>query len=58
MNNNELITANEAASILSMSVNAFRIFAYRYSSRIKKAKLGKRKTYFYRSNILSLLQEA
>jgi hypothetical protein len=58
MDQKELITADEAASILSMSVNAFRIFVSRYSTRIKKAKLGKRKTYFYRSNILSLLEEA
>jgi hypothetical protein len=53
----ELITAKEAASMLSMSVNAFRIFIHRYGSRIKKVKLGKRKTYFYRTSLLEQFRE-
>lgn len=57
MDTKELLTAEEAASMLSMSVNAFRIFVYRYGSKIKKVKLGKRKTYFLRSSLLALLQE-
>ena len=53
----ELLTADDAAEMLSMSVNAFRIFVHRYGSKIKKVKLGKRKTFYYRSSILALLQE-
>jgi|LakMenEpi03Aug12_release.lakeMendotaPanAssembly.Ray.scaffolds.fasta_scaffold6000907_1 hypothetical protein len=57
MESKELITAEEAALMLSMSVNAFRIFVHRYGTKIKKVKLGKRKTYFYRTSVLSLLRE-
>jgi hypothetical protein len=53
----ELLTAEDAAEMLSMSVNAFRIFVHRYGSKVKKVKLGKRKTFYYRSSILALLQE-
>jgi hypothetical protein len=53
----ELITAEDAAQMLSMSVNAFRIFVHRYGSKIKKVKLGQRRTLYYRSSILALLQE-
>jgi hypothetical protein len=53
----ELLTAEDAAAMLSMSVNAFRIFVYRYGTKIKKVKLGKRKTFYYRSSILALLEE-
>lgn len=53
----ELMTAKEAALMLSMSINAFRIFIHRYGSRIKKVKLGKRKTYFYRTSLLEQLRE-
>ena len=53
----ELLTAKDAAEMLSMSVNAFRIFVHRYGSKIKKVRLGKRKTFYYRSSILALLQE-
>ncbi len=58
MDPNELITAEEAAAMLSMTVNAFRIFVHRYGSRIKKVRLGKRKTYYLRSSLLALLEEA
>ena len=57
MDTKEFITAEEAASMLSMSVNAFRIFVHRYGGKIKKVRLGKRKTYFLRSSLLALLQE-
>ena len=57
MNTKELLTAKEAAEMLSMSVNAFRIFVHRYGNKIKKVKLGKRKTYYLRSSVLALLQE-
>jgi len=53
----ELITAEDAAQMLSMSVNAFRIFVHRYGSKIKKVRLGQRRTLYYRSSILALLQE-
>ena len=53
----ELLTAEDAAQMLSMSVNAFRIFVHRYGSKVKKVKLGKRRTLYYRSSILALLQE-
>lgn len=53
----ELITAKEAALMLSMTVNAFRIFVHRYGDKIKKVKLGKRKTYFYRTSVLEQLRE-
>ena len=53
----ELITAEDAAQMLSLSVNAFRIYVHRYGSKIKKVRLGKRKTFYYRSSILALLQE-
>lgn len=58
METKELLTANEAAEMLSMSVNAFRIFIHRYGSNIKKVKLGKRKTYYLRESILALLEVA
>ena len=57
INNQELLTAKEAAEMLSMSVNAFRIFVHRYGEQIKKVKLGKRKTYYLRSSLVALLQE-
>lgn len=53
----DLITAKEAALMLSMSINAFRIFIHRYGSGIKKVKLGKRKTYFYRTSLLEQFRE-
>ncbi len=53
----ELLTADDAAEMLSMSVNAFRIYVHRYGSKIKKVRLGKRRTLYYRSSILALLQE-
>ena len=53
----ELITAEDAALMLSMSVNAFRIYVHRYGSKIKKVRLGKRRTLYYRSSILALLEE-
>ena len=58
MDTKEFITAEEAAEMLSMTVNAFRIFVHRYGSKIKKVRLGKRKTYFVRSSVLALMQEA
>jgi hypothetical protein len=57
MDTKEFITAEEAAEMLSMSVNAFRILVHRYGSKIKKVRLGKRKTYFLRASVLALLQE-
>jgi hypothetical protein len=57
MDTKEFITAEEAAEMLSMTVNAFRIFVHRYGSKIKKVRLGKRKTYFSRTSVLALLQE-
>ena len=57
MDTKELITAEEAAEMLSMTVNAFRIFVHRYGSSIKKVRLGKRKTYYLRSSLLALLEE-
>lgn len=56
MERDELLTASEAAEMLSMSVNAFRIFVHRYGSEIKRVKLGKRKTYYLRSSILAQLE--
>jgi hypothetical protein len=53
----ELLTAEDAAQMLSMSVNAFRIYVHRYGGKIKKVKLGKRRTLYYRASILALLQE-
>ena len=58
MDTKEFITAEEAAQMLSMTVNAFRIFVHRYGSEIKKVRLGKRKTYFSRASVLALLQES
>lgn len=57
MDTKEFITAEEAAQMLSMSVNAFRIFVHRYGSKIKKVRLGKRKTYYVRASLVSLMQE-
>ncbi|MGI6525348.1 MAG: helix-turn-helix transcriptional regulator [Bdellovibrionota bacterium] len=56
METKELLTAQEAADMLSMSVNAFRIFVHRYGNKIKRVKLGKRKTYYLRDSILALLE--
>ncbi len=58
MDTKEFITAEEAAEMLSMSVNAFRIFVHRYGSKIKKVRLGKRKTYYVRASLIALMQEA
>lgn len=57
MNAKELITATEAAEILSISVNAFRIFVHRHGKSLKKFRLGGRKIYFSRTELLSLLVE-
>jgi hypothetical protein len=56
MDTKEFITAEEAASLLSMSVNAFRIFVHRYGNKIEKRKLGKRRILFRRSSVLEVLQ--
>jgi hypothetical protein len=56
MDSNEFVTAEEAASLLSMSVNAFRIHIHRYGNRVEKRRLGKRRVYFRRSSVLDLLQ--
>jgi hypothetical protein len=56
MDTKEFITAEQAASLLSISVNAFRILVYRYGSKIEKRKLGKRRVYFSRASVLALLQ--
>ena len=58
METKDLMTAEEAAEMLSMTVNAFRIFVYRYGSKIKKVKIGKRKTLYLRASVMALLQEA
>jgi hypothetical protein len=57
MNTKEYLTAEDAAEMLSMTVNAFRIFVHRYGSKIKKVRLGKRKTYYVRASLVSLMQE-
>jgi predicted DNA-binding transcriptional regulator AlpA len=56
MDTKQYITAEEAASLLSMSVNAFRILVYRYGNKIEKRRLGKRRVYFLKSSVLALLQ--
>lgn len=56
MDTKEFITAEEAASLLSMSVNAFRIFVHRNRNKIEKRKLGKRRVLFSRSSVLAVLQ--
>lgn len=56
MDPNEFITAEEAASLLSISVNAFRILIHRYGSRVERRRLGKRRVYFLRASVLGLLQ--
>jgi hypothetical protein len=56
MDTKEFITAEEAASLLSMSVNAFRIFLHRYGNKIERRKLGRRRVLFSRSSVLSVLQ--
>lgn len=56
MSTKEFITAEEAALLLSMSVNAFRIFVHRYGSKIEKRKLGRRRVLFNRSSVLAALQ--
>ncbi len=56
MDTKEFITAEEAASLLSISVNAFRILVYRYGNRVEKRRLGKRRVYFSRASVLALLQ--
>ena len=58
MDTKEFITAEEAAEMLSMTVNAFRIFVHRYGGKIKKVRLGKRKTYYLRASLIALMQEA
>jgi hypothetical protein len=58
MDTKEFITAEEAAEMLSMTVNAFRIFVHRYGSKLKKVRLGKRKTYYLRASLIALMQEA
>jgi predicted HTH domain antitoxin len=57
MDQKEFITAEEAAEMLSMTVNAFRIFVHRHGSKLKKVRLGKRKTYYLRASLVSLMQE-
>lgn len=56
----EYLTAKQAAEMLSMTVNAFRIFISRYCDgddfKIKKVKLGKRKVYYLRSSIEEQLE--
>jgi predicted HTH domain antitoxin len=56
MSTKEFITAEEAASLLSMSVNAFRIFVHRYGNKIEKRKLGRRRVLFNRTSVLAALQ--
>jgi hypothetical protein len=57
MDTKEFITAEEAAEMLSMTVNAFRIFVHRYGSKIKKVRLGRRKTYYLRASLIALMQD-
>ena len=54
----ELITAEDAAELLSLSVNAFRILVHRYGSKVKKVRFGKRRTLYYRTSVLALLRES
>jgi hypothetical protein len=58
MDTKEYLTAEDAAEMLSMTVNAFRIFVHRYGGKIKKVRLGKRKTYYLRASLVALMQEA
>ena len=51
----DLVTSQEAALMLSMSANAFRIFIHRYGGDVRRLRLGKRRTYFLRADILRLL---
>lgn len=55
MNPNEYVTAAEAAVMFKMSVNAFRIHIHRYGSSVRKVRFGKRKTFYVREDLLSLL---
>ena len=57
METNDLLTAAEAASILRMTVNAFRIFVHRNGGKIKRVKLGPRKTFYLRASVLALLSD-
>jgi hypothetical protein len=58
MDTKELITAVEAAEMLSMTVNAFRIFVHRYGSGIKKVRLGRRRILYLRVSVLAVLKNA
>ena len=55
MNPNDYVTAAEAAVMFRMSVNAFRIHIHRYGSSVRKVRLGRRKTFYARQDLLSLL---
>jgi hypothetical protein len=55
METSELLTADQAAAMFGITVNAFRIYVHRYGKNIKRVKLGRRKTYFLRSNLLEHL---
>lgn len=56
MDTNEFLTAAEAAQMFSMSVNAFRIFVHRYGKSVKRVRLGKRRTFFRRADLIALLE--
>jgi len=57
MDTKELITAAEAAQMFSISVNAFRICVHRHGRSLRKLRLGGRRIYYYRSELLALLVE-
>lgn len=51
----DLVTTAEAATMLKMSANAFRIFVHRYGADLRRLRLGRRRTYFLRTDILQVL---
>ena len=57
MDANELMTAAQAAEMFSMSENAFRIFVYRNKEKVRVKRFGRRKVFYVRSNLLSLLED-
>lgn len=56
MDTNELLTAAQAASMFSMTENAFRIFVHRNKEKVVVVRLHRRKTFYLRSNLLGLLE--
>lgn len=57
MDAKEFVTAAEAAAMFSMSVNAFRIHIHRYGKSLKKFRVGGRRIFYSRTELLSLFVE-